>query len=235
MTLRAMTIGAMTMRMTATAAPVLLLLGGCATQRVKPSEQFSATWPEPVPAATAQNGSIYQDGHDLPLFENSVARRVGDIITIVLEEKTDAAKSASTTTAKNSSATLPGPTIAGQDVTFRGNKIFSAGLDNKSSFDGSGDSKQSNALTGNITVTVAQRLSNGNLLVRGQKWIQINQGREYVRIQGVVRPVDIGPNNQVSSYKVADANISYGSQGVIDAANSKSWLARFFDSKWMPF
>ena len=216
-------------------ATVLVLASGCATQRVKPSEQFSATYPEPVPAATAQNGSIYQEGHDLPLFENSVARRVGDIITIVLEEKTDAAKSASTTTAKNSSVTLPGPTIAGQDVTFRGNKIFAAGLDNKSSFDGSGDSKQSNALTGNITVTVAQRLSNGNLLVRGQKWITINQGREYVRVQGIVRPIDIGPDNTVSSLRVADASIGYGQQGVLDSANHKGLLARFFDWKWSPF
>ena len=219
-----------------TLAAALLALSGCAVHRLeRNSEQFAATPPEAVPEVNALNGSIYQSGHDVPLFENSVARRVGDIITIVLAEKTDAAKSASTTTAKNSAVSLPGPTIAGSEVTFRGNKILSASLDNKSSFDGTGDSKQSNELSGNITVTVAQRLSNGNLLVRGQKWIMINQGREFVRIQGIVRPVDISPTNSVPSYKVADASISYGSQGVIDAANSKSLLARFFDSKWMPF
>ena len=215
---------------------VSLLLAGCAAHRLGGnSGQFVATPPEEIPEQSAQNGSIYQNGHDVPLFENSVARRVGDIITIVLQEKTDAAKSASTTTAKNSTLSLPGPKIAGNDVTINGNKIFSASLDNKSAFDGSGDSKQSNELTGNITVTVAQRLRNGNLLVRGQKWIMINQGREFVRIQGIVRPVDISPSNTVASYKVADASISYGSQGVIDAVNSKSWLSRFFDSKWMPF
>jgi flagellar L-ring protein FlgH len=212
-----------------------LLLAGCATRHLQPSEQYAATDPEPVPEINASNGSIYQSGHDVPLFENSVARRVGDIITIVLQEKTDAAKSASTTTAKTSAVDLPGAKLLGNDVTLNGNKILSASLDNKSSFDGSGDSKQSNELTGNITVTVAKRLSNGNLLVRGQKWISINQGREYVRIQGIVRPVDISPSNTVPSYKVADASIGYGSQGVIDAANSKSLLARFFDSKWMPF
>jgi flagellar L-ring protein precursor FlgH len=63
----------------------------------------------------------------------------------------------------------------------------------------------------------------------------LNQGREYVRVQGIVRPVDIAPDNSVPSYKVADAQIEYGSQGVLAAANSKSLLARFFDSKWMPF
>jgi len=214
----------------------LLALSGCATHRLeRNSEQFAATPPEAVPELNALNGSIYQAGHDVPLFENSVARRVGDIITIVLAEKTDAAKSASTTTAKNSAIALPGAKLFGSDVTLNGNKILSASLDNKSSFDGTGDSKQSNELSGNVTVTVAQRLSNGNLLVRGQKWIMINQGREFVRIQGIVRPVDISPSNTVPSYKVADASISYGSQGVIEAANSKSLLSRFFDSKWMPF
>ena len=71
--------------------------------------------------------------------------------------------------------------------------------------------------------------------MRGQKWILINQGREFVRIQGIVRPIDISPSNTVPSYKVADASISYGSQGPLNAANSKSLLARFFDSPWMPF
>ena len=85
------------------------------------------------------------------------------------------------------------------------------------------------------TVTVAQRLPNGNLLVRGEKNIMINQGTEFVRIEGIVRPVDISPANTVQSYKVANASISYGSRGAINSANSKSWLARFFDSKWMPF
>ncbi len=211
-----------------------LSLVACASGRER-AQDFVATAPEPVPEVPLNNGSIYQTGHDIPLFENSVARRVGDILTIVLSEKTSASKSASTTTAKNNKLSLPGPTIAGAPVTVNGAEIFAAGLDSKSSFDGSGDSSQSNQLSGNITVTVAERLSNGNLLVRGQKWIMINQGREFVRIQGIVRPIDISPSNTVPSYKVGDASISYGSQGVINAANSKSLLARFFDSKWMPF
>jgi flagellar L-ring protein FlgH len=84
-------------------------------------------------------------------------------------------------------------------------------------------------------VTVAQRLPNGNLVVRGQKWIMINQGNEFVRVQGIVRPIDISPSNTVPSFKVADATISYGSHGAINSANTKSWLGRFFDSKWVPF
>jgi flagellar L-ring protein precursor FlgH len=220
--------------MMAIGAALLLALTGCMAG-LRPTEDFAAVLPPDDPPAATSNGAIYQADRDVRLFENSTAHRVGDVLTIVLAEKTNASKSASTTTAKNTSIDLPGPTIAGAPVTVNGREVLSASLDNGTSFDGTGDSKQSNELTGNITVTVAQRLANGNLVVRGQKWIMINQGREYVRIQGIVRPVDISPQNTVPSYKIADASISYGSQGVINAANSKSLLARFFDSKWLPF
>jgi len=198
-------------------------------------ENFAATEPpEEIPQAS-NGGAIYQVGHDLPLFENSVAHRIGDVLTITLEEKTDATKSASTTTAKKTKADLSAPTVFGAPVTIKGLDVLSANVGNATSFDGSGDSKQSNALTGSLSVTVARRLANGNLLVRGQKWIAINQGREFVRVQGIVRPVDIAPDNTISSLRVADATISYGSQGVLASANSKGLLARFFDSKWLPF
>lgn len=212
-----------------------LALAGCAGLPPRDNADYAATWPDPPVEEAAANGSIYQTDRDVRLFENAVARRVGDVLTIVLAEKTDASKSAKTTTSKSTGIDLPGPTIAGAPVTVNGREILSASMDHATDFDGSGDSAQSNELTGNISVTVAKRLSNGNLLVRGQKWITINQGREFVRIQGIVRPVDITPQNTVASWKVADATISYGSQGVIDAANSKSLLARFFDSKWLPF
>ena len=213
---------------------LLLLLAACRTAPERIAD-FAATEPEPAPAAAANDGAIYQAGHDLPLFENAVARRVGDVLTITLAEKTAATKSATTNTSKKTKADLPGATLLGAPVTVHGREVLDAAMDHESTFAGSGDSAQSNQLRGDITVTVARRLANGNLLVRGQKWITLNQGREYVRIQGIVRPVDIGPDNSVPSYKVADAQIDYGSKGVLAAANTKSLLGRFFDSKWMPF
>lgn len=223
------------MRATLTAMlPAMALLAGCATTPPH-VDSYTATEPEEPAAMGANHGAIYQLGHDVPLFENSVAHRVGDVLTIVLEEKTDASKSASTTTAKKTKAALSTPQLFGAPVTVNGAQVLNGSINNATNFDGSGDSKQSNALTGSISVTIARRLPNGNLLVRGQKWIQINQGREFVRLQGIVRPIDIAPDNTVSSSRVADASISYGSQGVLASANSKSWLARFFDSKWMPF
>ena len=202
------------------------ILSACATSPSQPD--YAATWPEPPPAATAGNGSIYQAGHDIALFENSVARRVGDTLTVKLNERTNASKSSSTTTSKSTSAELGGATIGGKSLTFHGRDLLTAGAEAESGFDGEGGSSQSNRLEGDITVTVAQRLPNGNLIVRGQKWIQINQGKEYVRIQGIVRPIDIDPDNSISSLKVADAMISYGGTGALAEANRPGLLSRFF-------
>ena len=214
-------------------AGALLALAGCVS---KPSEpDYSATWPEAVPTTAQANGAIYQAGHDVALFENAVARRVGDTLTIRLNERTNASKSSSTSTSKSTNIDIPGPIIAGRPVTRNGVEILTTQVDNNAEFDGEGASTQSNRLEGDISVTVAQRLSNGNLLVRGQKWISINQGQEYVRIQGIVRPIDIDPDNSISSLKVADAMIAYGGKGALANANSPGLLARFFNLPFLPF
>lgn len=214
-------------------AALALCLAACATPpRV---ENYNATLPEEMPPAATANGSIYQANHDVALFENPVARRVGDVVTIKLVEQTAASKSSSTSTKKSTSADLGIASLLGRTVTHKGNNVLGAQMDNSTDFSGEGSSAQSNKLAGDITVTVARRFSNGNLLVRGQKWITINQGKEFVRIQGIVRPVDIQPDNSVESTKVADATITYSGQGTLAEANSKGWLARFFDSPLTPF
>ena len=120
-------------------------------------------------------------------------------------------------------------------MTIKGNPILSAGINDTSKFDGEGASSQSNALTGDVTVTVMKVLPNGNLYVRGQKWIAINQGKEYVQLSGVVRTIDINPDNTISSSQVANATISYGAKGALADVNAQGWLSRFFNSPWMPF
>jgi|SRR5882757_953846 len=215
---------------------VLLLaaLGGCATpaKPPKPDDQLSwAMQPEPPPT----NGSIYQVGRDVALFENPVARHIGDTVTITLNESTAAKKSATTNTAKSTNQTLPGISLLGKSVTIKGNPVLSASIDDSSKFAGEGDSAQSNSLTGFITCTVTRVLPNGNLFIRGEKWIGINQGSEYVRLSGVVRPIDIAPDNSVPSLKVGAANISYGGKGALADANNQGWLSRFFNSPWTPF
>jgi flagellar L-ring protein FlgH len=216
---------------------VLLLaaLGGCQTiQKKPPQEDDQLSWalqPEPP----ASNGAIYQVGRDVALFENPVARHIGDTVTIVLSESTAAKKSATTNTAKSTNQTLPGISVLGKAVTIKGNPVLSAGIDDSSKFAGEGDSAQSNSLTGYITCTVTRVLPNGNLYIRGEKWIGINEGSEYVRLSGVIRPIDIAPDDSVPSLKVGAANMSYGGKGALADANKQGWLSRFFNSPWTPF
>jgi len=214
---------------------VLAALGGCATvQKKPPKEDDQLSWAL-QPEQPASNGAIYQVGRDVALFENPVARHIGDTVTIVLSESTAAKKSATTNTAKSTNQTLPGISVLGKAVTIKGNPITSASIDDSSKFAGEGDSAQSNSLTGYITCTVTRVLPNGNLYIRGEKWIGINQGSEYVRLSGVVRPIDIAPDNSVPSLKVGAANISYGGKGALADANNQGWLSRFFNSPWTPF
>jgi len=126
-------------------------------------------------------------------------------------------------------------TVLGKPVTIKGNPVLSANINDAAKFDGEGDSKQSNSLTGYITATVVRVLPNGNLFVKGEKWIGINQGEEYVRLTGVVRPIDLAPDNSIPSLKVASAKISYGGKGALADANAQGWLSRFFNSPWTPF
>ncbi len=206
----------------------VVALTGCVT--APHVEDWKATMPDDPAPASANNGAIYQSGHDVALFENSVARRVGDIVTINLVEQTAASKSSTTNTSKAGTATMSGPEVLGKPITFHGTELLSGSLSNASKFAGAGDSAQSNKIVGDITVTIAKRLSNGNLVVRGQKWIAINQGKEYVRIQGIIRQADIAPDNTVLSSRVADAMIGYGAQGALNDANRPGILSRFFSS-----
>jgi flagellar L-ring protein precursor FlgH len=207
-------------------------LSGCVMQPSVPD--YTATWPDEPEQVQGSSGSIYRVGHDVPLFENAIAHRVGDTVTIRLQESTNASKTSSTATKKATDVSIAAPTGLGTQIALNGAPI-EVGLENEANFAGSGTSAQSNKLEGLVTVTVAKRLSNGNLLVRGQKWLTLNQGSEFVRVQGIIRPADIDPDNTVPSYKVADAVISYGGKGALADANAPGLLSRFFNWKWMPF
>lgn len=208
----------------------LLLLGGCAIPERGEQTSYTATQPLYAPPPPPSNGAIYQSGSALVLFEDIKARRVGDILTIVLNERTNAEKKADTSVDKSSESSIGVPKLFGQTVPELENSV-SAGH----KFETEGDSKQSNKLEGSIAVTVARVLANGNLVVQGEKWITINHGEEFIRIRGIVRPMDIGPENTISSTKVADAQILYSGKGSLARANKPGWLTEFFLSPLMPF
>lgn len=216
----------------------LAMLGGCAAmqQRQKQEEaEWAATAPVTQPTAPPADGSIYHDMQNLELFNDPRAHRVGDILTINLVEAMQASKTSETTTSKTDKNTLNAPEVLGHTLSVKGGNTADSNLNSANSFDGAGSSTQSNQLTGEFTVTVAQRISNGNLLVRGEKWLTINQGQELIRLSGIVRPEDIEQDNSVDSTRVADARITYTGRGVLNSANTQGWLAKFFNSKWMPY
>jgi flagellar L-ring protein FlgH len=221
-------------RIIAWAAVVLCGATACHTAPRKPKVDDGLAWAQ-QPVSPPTDGAIYRADHEIELAENPIARHVGDIVTIVLQEQTAAQKSATTDTAKQTTDSLPGPTILGKPVTYHGVPILDNSLNNQTKFTGSGDSAQSNSLTGYLAVTVIKVLPNGNLLVSGEKQIGLNQGNEYVRLTGIIRPIDLAADDSIPSYRVADAKISYSGKGAIADANAQSWLSRLFNSPWMPF
>lgn len=220
-----------------TASLLVASLAGCAAiqeHQKQDDAQWAATAPVEQNAPPAADGSIYHDMQNMELFNDARAHRIGDILTINLVEAMQASKKSETTTSKTDKVNVSAPQILGQSLRIAGQSANSA-LNSANSFDGAGSSTQSNQLSGQLTVTVAQRLSNNNLLVKGEKWLTINQGQELIRISGIVRAQDIGQDNSVDSTRVADARITYTGRGTLNEANTQGWLAKFFNSKWMPF
>ena len=193
----------------------------------------------PLPSAS-NNGSIYQAGFEQNLYSDRKAFRVGDIITITLNERTNASKGANSALTKTSSNSIGLTSLFGA-VPNTNNPLGDGDLTLNAGYSGNratkGDSKaaQSNSLTGSITVTVADVLPNGIIAVRGEKWMTLNTGDELVRIAGLVRADDIATDNTVSSTRVADARITYSGTGSFADANQPGWFDRFFLSPLFPF
>lgn len=211
----------------------LLLLSACASKPVEYRPLVDQAYPQPAPAPV--DGAIYHSGHGVGLFEDRRARRVGDVLTVLLIERTQAQKSASTATARDSNTAIAAPTLFGRAVTRGGLPIIDTELGSASSFEGSGDSSQSNRLDGQLSVIVTEVFPNGALKVAGQKRLEINRGAENLRLTGLVRPEDIAADNTVPSSRVAMADISYSGSGPVAESNAMGWLTRFFQSPLWPF
>jgi len=212
----------------------MTLISACGMSRV---EELVQQQPVFIPRSTTAPaaGTIFNAGTDIRLFEDRKASRIGDILTVVLAEQTNASKNSQTSTSKATAATLASPTVFGIPLTHKGIPLFEGSLSGDSSFDGKGSSSQSNSLAGDITVTVVDRLPNGNLVISGEKWVTLNQGREFIRLSGIIRPDDIEPDNTLLSTRIANAQITYSSKGVMAAANRMGLIARFFNSVFHPY
>ena len=215
----------------------IISITGCASKRdTSAIEQPALFVPQPPPASVSGvDGAIYSNRSNRYLFEDNKARRVGDVITILLDEQTNATKSASTNTNKNTAIELANPTLFGREPTFRGKPALSASVIADHAFSGTGGSTQSNRLSGDITVTIAEVYANGNMLVKGEKLVTLNQGSEIISISGLVRAADVSPLNTITSNRIANAKITYRGRGALADSNTPGWLTRILGGILWPF
>ncbi|MBT0727571.1 flagellar basal body L-ring protein FlgH [Rosenbergiella australiborealis] len=211
---------------------MVVLLTGCESSPflVKKDDEAYAPPDEALaPEQTRHGGGVFTSGFNWSITQDRRAYRVGDILTVKLDEATQASKQAKTGFDKKNDTTFGIPNIFGHSVNG-----LSASVDGDRTFNGNGSSQQQNSLKGFISVAVYRVLANGVLVIRGEKWLTLNQGDEYIRITGLVRADDIDRDNSVNSQRIANARISYAGRGALSDANSAGWLTRFFNHPLFP-
>ncbi|HAS6197196.1 TPA: flagellar basal body L-ring protein FlgH [Vibrio vulnificus] len=177
----------------------------------------------------AETGSLFSVNHLSNLYDDSKPRGVGDIITVTLDEKTNASKSANADLSKSNDSSMDPLEVGGQELKIDGKYNFSYNLTNSNNFTGDASAKQSNSISGYITVEVIEVLANGNLVIRGEKWLTLNTGDEYIRLSGTIRPDDISFDNTIASNRVSNARIQYSGTGTQQDMQEPGFLARFFN------
>jgi|TARA_R110001583_G_scaffold18918_1_gene74763 flagellar L-ring protein precursor FlgH len=217
---------------------VAILFTGCASveqARTLPNDpDFAPILPEMEDEPLVPTGSLFKLNYVNNIYSDSKAHRVGDIISVILSESTQSQKSAKTELSKDNNASLsPITGFGGAAINFD-NKAIQFGYNQSSDFSGDSKANQGNSLSGNISVHVLRVLPNGNLMIRGEKWMSLNNGDEFIRLTGIVRSQDISSGNTVTSSKVANARIEYAGTGSFADVQEQGWLSKFFSSSWWP-
>ena len=209
--------------------PVLvIMISGCAQHNAdRVSIDFEPMYPQEMPLVETNNrsGTIFNASQGNLFSMENRAQMVGDIITVQFAESFQATKSQNAATAKSNDSSISLPTALGTPElsTKLGSSLANT-------FSGSGSSAQSNSLNGQVSVHVVRVFQNGNLEILGQKKLTLNNGDEYIRVHGIVRPKDINEKNIVSSDRIANANIQYIGAGDIAASGKKGWYGKILDT-----
>ena len=198
-----------------------LLIVGCAERVTRPLPEIS------TPKVSYEEGSLWpKEESKLLLFKDTKASRVGDIVTVVIAESSQASKASETKTSRASDNTLGFKAGTGIPTDFQvkgGNK-----------FEGIGTTTRAGNLNATVTAVVVEVLQNGNLKIDGVKDIKVNDETQYMTVSGIVRPEDISRNNSVFSSDIADAKILYKGEGSLDDEQRPGWLGKAFKWIW-PF
>ena len=210
------------------------VLAGCSTYVSQIEGQAFEPVDPAVNLASEQpsNGAIFRSGQSGLFATDQRARRVGDILTVTFNEIFAATKAQTAASSKADAFAVTLPTglpnilTGGFDKDAGGNGAGLTAGTNRT-FSGAGNAAQSNSFTGSLAVTVTRVFPNGNMEVAGQKEITLNNGNEYVRVKGIVRPEDISATNIVSSTRLADAQIRYTGSGHLADASKPGWLSHF--------
>jgi flagellar L-ring protein precursor FlgH len=226
-----------------------LLLVGCSVHiDARNDPDYAPVFPPNRQPNTPDMGSIYYQTDSLSLYEDIKARKIGDVITVLLTENTNATKTANSQYEKKTQETLPEPNFFGTNTVadWRFPKQLpiplnttqhlglGATINGDTKFTGTGNATQQNQLIGKISAVVTKVFPNGNLYVRGEKWVNINEGDEFVRVSGIIRLEDIGPDNTVDSNRLADARITYSGKGSFANASKPGWLMQILTHPWWP-
>lgn len=189
--------------------------------------------PSKTPMQLEVTGSLFNAQISTDLYSYAPKFSLGDTINVILKEDTVASKSASSTLSNENNYTLEPITVPGGSLTING-KVIELGVAQDQAFDGNSGSSQRHNITGRITVSVTEILNNGNLVVRGEKWLVINNGKEYIRLTGIIRPLDISEDNSVESYQIADSRIEFSATGEHADIQTRGWLSSLFSGSLWP-
>ena len=192
------------------------------------SADFAPVVPEPEAPKAYPDGAIFSNKSNGLFATERKASQVGDILTVSLSESFNATKSQSAVTGKTDSIGVTIPQGLLKDITGRGAVDKDYTMGSTQAFNGSGSAAQSNSITGLVSASVVRLYANGNLQILGQKKLTLNNGDEYVRVSGIVRPQDIGLGNIVNSNRLANAEITYIGAGEVADTSKRGWLAKLF-------
>jgi flagellar L-ring protein precursor FlgH len=202
--------------------------------KLTPSPDFAPVYPVADASTRPATGGIYASRQSDFWFGRNRNYQVGDLVTVILSESTQANRSQNTDLSRDATNTaLP----AGVATDLAKNGTFLQGLNlnaAKTTSKGTGKAGQAASLNGSVTVTVTDILANGNLVVRGEKKLGFSEGNEVIQVAGVIRPQDIGPNGTVQSLRLANAQIAYRGSGALANASKPGWGTDAL-WKWWPF
>jgi flagellar L-ring protein precursor FlgH len=188
-------------------------------------------------ALPCEGQSLWKDT-SVAVTADKKAQKVGDILTVLVQENATATKDNSTQTAKSTGADigissfLYGPAASG--LLTKGGQYPALKFNAKTDFEGGGKINNSEVIVARIAVRVIDVLPNGNLIVEGSRHTSFSGESQDAILRGSVRIDDITANNTIYSYNVADATIKYVSKGTVSNVQKKGWFTRFFD-KVNPF